>query len=165
MNLFPWFLFSMALVEPGLPAEESSSQSDESAIRDIVNRQTGAWNRGDARGYAESFEKDGWFTNILGQVFTGHDEFEQRHATIFATFSKGSRLLQTIRRIRFLGTDVAIVDVDTEMAGFQTLPPGVRAGEDGMLRTRLEQVFRREGKKWRVAAYHNVDVKPLPKHE
>lgn len=163
MKPLPWFAPSLALIVPRALGRRSSLASSESAIRKLVDQQTKAWNRGDARRYAQSFEKDGWFTNILGQVYSGHDAFEQRHAEIFATVFKGSHLRQTVRRVRFLQPDAALVDVDTEMTGFQALPPGVCADANGVLRTRLEQVMLRQRGKWWVVAYHNVDVKPLPK--
>ena len=93
---------------------------------------------------------------------TGVKNFEQRHAEIFSTIFKGSTLRQAIRKIRFVRPDVAIVDVDTEMTGYARLPLGVQAGADGILRTRLQQVLLKENGTWWIAAYHNVDVKPLP---
>lgn len=63
-------------------------------------------------------------------------------------------------RIRFVRPDVAIVDVATEVSELRgRTPPGVQARADGRIHTRLQQVFVKDEGKWRVASYHNVDVK------
>lgn len=135
---------------------------DQSAIQRIISDETEAWNRGDATAYSQHFQEEGGFTNVLGTVYYGRKDFEQRHAEIFSGVFKGSTLRQTIHKVRFVRPDVAIVDVDTEMTGYAKLPPGVQAGADGILRTRLQQVLVKESNRWWIAAYHNVDVKPRP---
>lgn len=91
-----------------------SSATDKAAIRKIISDGTEAWNRGDAKAYSQHFQENGGFTNMLGMVFCGRKGFEERHAEIFGTILKGSTLQQTIRKIRFVRPDVAVVDVDTE---------------------------------------------------
>lgn len=140
-----------------------ASAADEFAIWKIISDETEAWNRGDAREYSRHFHEDGGFTNVVGMVFLGRKEFEQKHAEIFSTIFKGSTLRQTIRTVHFVTTDVAVVDVDTEMTGYAALPPGVQPGADGILRTRLQQVLLKQDGTWWIADYNNVDVKPLQK--
>jgi hypothetical protein len=48
---------------------------------------------------------------------------------------------ETIRNIRFVTRDVAIVDVDAEVTGLGKMPPGISIPPDGVLRARLQQVF------------------------
>lgn len=146
------------------PAQKKSDTfaADEAAILKIVSDGSEAWNRGDATAYSQHFQEEGGFTNVLGVVFYGRKAFEQRHSEIFSTIFKGSTLQQSIRKIRFVRPDVAIVDVDTEMTGYSKLPAGVQVGADGILRTRLQQVLLKEDGAWWIASYHNVDVKPLP---
>lgn len=64
-----------------------------------------------------------------------------------------------VRRIRFVTADVAIVDVHTEVRGLANMPAGVTVGRDGVLRTRLLQVFVKRNGEWWIEAYHNVEVK------
>ncbi len=135
-------------------------QSAEAQIHAIIASQEQAWNAGDATAYAVHFLEDGSFTNILGDVNYGRAIFERRHAEIFATIFKGSRLSMTVRRIAFPLPDTAIVDADTDLISYQHLPPGVNAAADGVLHTRLLQVLVRIGEQWWIAACHNVDVKP-----
>ena len=134
--------------------------SDEAQIRAIIAEQVTAWNAGDAKAFSASFAEDGSFTNIRGTVFYGHRAFEDRHVEIFRGFFKGSKLAMSPTRIRFVRPDVAIVDVATELSELRgRTPPGVTASADGRIRTRLQEVFVKDGGRWRVASYHNVDVK------
>ena len=75
-------------------------------------------------------------------------------------FFKGSKLAMSPTRIRFVRPDVAIVDVATELSELRgRTPSGVKARGDGKIRTRLQEVFVKDGGRWRIASYHNVDVK------
>jgi uncharacterized protein (TIGR02246 family) len=131
----------------------------EAAIRQIVAEQAAAWNSGDGRGYAKHFAEHGSFTNVLGTTVFGHLEFEQRHVGILATFFKGSVLEEKIRRIQFVGPDVAIVDIDVVVRGVHGMPPAVSVSPEGVLQTRLMQVFVARAGLWWIEAHHNVDVK------
>jgi uncharacterized protein (TIGR02246 family) len=141
------------------PAPSRSSTADEARIGEIIAQQVTAWNAGDAKAFSTWFADSGSFTNIRGTVFYGHRAFEDRHAEIFRTFFKGSKLAMSPTRIRFVRPDVAIVDIATEVSRLESNPPGVRPGPDGRLRTRLQQVFVKHGGEWRIESYHNVDIK------
>ena len=134
--------------------------SDEAPIRAIIAEQVTAWNASDAKTFSVNFAEDGSFTNIRGTVYYGHRAFEDRHAEIFRTFFKGSKLAMSPTRIRFVRPDVAIVDVATELSELRgRTPPGVEVRADGKIRTRLQEVFVKDGGNWRIASYHNVDIK------
>lgn len=135
---------------------------DTAAIEAFVAGLTDAWNRGDASAFSARFDADGSFTNVLGIVAYGRDIFELRHSEIFTTIYKGSTLRQSIGKLRFIRPDVAVVDVDAAVTGYLRLPPGVQAANDGALRAKLQLVLTQEDGEWWIAAYHNVDVKPLP---
>jgi uncharacterized protein (TIGR02246 family) len=144
----------------GKTAQANASASDEARLRAIVAAQVAAWNVGDAKAFSAPFADDGSFTNIRGSVFYGHQAFEDRHVEIFSTFFKGSKLAMSVSKIRFVRPDVAIADIATEISelGGKT-SPGVKATADGRILTRLQEVFVRTGNEWRIASYHNVDVK------
>ena len=56
-------------------------------------------------------------------------------------------------------SDVAIVETLQTITGYQKFLPGTSADAKGRLRTRLLQVLVKDGDEWKIAAYHNVDVK------
>jgi len=155
-------LMSLALV-PTVHAEEARSQ-DEAVIRQMVSAQTEAWNRHDAAAWSKDFAPDADFVNIVGTVFQGRPEIEKRHAAIFASIFKDSRTQVTVRRLVFLGPGVAVMDMDHEVSGHSSLPPGVQnTDESGTLRTRMKYVMKKSAGKWQIVSAQNTDVKPAPK--
>ena len=79
---------------------------------------------------------------------------------ILATFYKGTTKNHTVRRIRFVTPDVALVDIDNEVRGVTAMPGGIVVPIDGVIKTQLMEVFVRRQQQWWVEAYHNIDVKP-----
>ena len=134
--------------------------ASEASIRAIVAEQAVAWNAGDGAGYARHVAPDVSFTNLFGMVIYGAPAFTARHSEILATFYKGTTKVHTIRRIRFVTPDVAIVDIDNEVRGVKAMPGGIAVPDGGVIRTQLMEVFVRRDGRWSIEAYHNVDVKP-----
>jgi uncharacterized protein (TIGR02246 family) len=152
-------LSAIAPQESGSAPAQATTAADEGRIRGIIAEQVAAWNAGDAKAFSASFAENGSFTNIRGSVFYGHRAFEDRHVEIFRTFFKGSKLAMSPTKIRFVRTDVAIVDIATELSVLSGAPPGVTPASDGRIRTRLQEVFVKNAGEWRIESYHNVDVK------
>jgi len=152
------------LLASGFAARSWAAGPDgkEAAIRKVIDAQVEAWNRGDAKAHAADCREGILFTNILGATYDTCAAFEERHAVIFSSLFAGSRLSVTVKGLRFPRPDVALVDLENVLTGYKSLPPGVRAAADGSLKTRMLQVLVEDGGRWRVAAYHNVDVKALP---
>jgi uncharacterized protein (TIGR02246 family) len=140
-------------------ANEVTSQADRAAIEALIAAEDAAWNAGDAAAFCAHALPDVLFTNIVGMHTVGRRPFEAQHARIFSTIYKGSTLRQSSLEVLFVRPDVVIVDTVTAVSGFHGLPPGVQA-VDGVLRTRLEQVFVKNDGQWRVASFHNVPINP-----
>lgn len=132
----------------------------EAAIRAIVAAQAKAWDAGNGPGYAERVAPEVAFTNLFGMVMYGKAPFVQRHSEILSTFYKGTTKRHVIRRLRFITSDVAIVDIDNEVHGVRAMPAGIPVPKDGIIRTQLMEVFVRRDGGWWIEAYHNVDLKP-----
>ena len=140
----------------------TTSDDADSAIRRIVAEEQIAWNAGDADAYAARFHAEGSFTNIFGDLHIGREAFRTRHAALFNTFAKGTKASLAVHRLHFPAPTVAIVDIECQLTSFGAIPPGIVEPKDGVLRTRLLQVFVKEHGQWWTVAYHNVDVKPWP---
>lgn len=138
----------------------AQNAATDAPIRAIVAGQVVAWNAGDGVAFARHIAPEVSFTNIFGMSMSGAPAFTQRHSEILKTFFKGTTKRHVIRRLRFITPDVAIVDVDNEVHGVKTLPPGLTVPADGILKTQLMEVFVRRDGRWLIEAYHNVDVKP-----
>lgn len=143
-------------------SNQAQSLADTSAIKNIIEQETTAWNKGDAKAYSQYFASDGSFTNILGSFFVGYVEFLSRHEQIFKGPFKGTKMTQKIVSLRFVRQDLAIVETITWIDGFSENgpPKGTFLDEKGRLRTRLVQVVAQDGSSWKIVNYHNVDVKP-----
>ena len=157
MKLFTLALSALTIAAVTLTAQDADS---EAAIRAIVAAQAVSWNAGDAVGYARDVGPDVSFTNLFGMVIYGAPAFVQRHTQILTTFYKGTTKHHAIRRIRFVTSDVAIVDIDNEVRGVTSMPAGIVVPRDGVVRTQLMEVFARRNGRWLIEAYHNVDTKP-----
>ncbi|HEY6384822.1 MAG TPA: SgcJ/EcaC family oxidoreductase [Candidatus Acidoferrum sp.] len=142
--------------------------TDEAAIRSIVEEESTAWTQGDAAAFSRHFAENGTCTNILGQLFIGHDAFLKQHDLLFKGPYRGTTLHHDVVSLQFVRPDVAIVEVLTSVTGFQKLAPGLNTDKSGRLRTRLLQVLEKDKDDWMIVAYHNVDVKsqaPVPDPE
>jgi len=153
-------MFGLFLAVTVCAAAQAHDAAAEAAIRAIVAEQVLAWNAGDGTRYASHVAPDASFTNLFGMVMYGAPAFAKRHNDILSTFYKGTTKKQSVRRIRFITPDVAIVDIDNEIHGLKAMPAGIPVPADGVLRTQLMQVFARRDGSWWIEAYHNVDVKP-----
>lgn len=132
---------------------------DEAAVRNIIQEEISAWNSGDAAAYSRHFAADGTFTNIRGEFFTGRQPFIEKHDNLFRGPFHGSTLKQDVVSLKFVRPDVAVAEVLTSVSGIPKLFPGTNTDDKGRLRTRLLQVLVKDGGEWKIAAYHNTDVK------
>ncbi|HEX5960190.1 MAG TPA: SgcJ/EcaC family oxidoreductase [Rhodanobacteraceae bacterium] len=140
-----------------------TSSVAEDLIRDLLEAQIAAWNAGDAEGWCKDFTHDSEFVNIIGARFENRDANVRRHAELFATIFKGSRLAVREMRIRMLGDFTACADLVLDLTGFSQLPPGIRPSiGDDVLRTRMHYVLVRDGAHWRIVFSQNNAVMPLP---
>ena len=121
-----------------------------------------AWNAGSADGIAAPFADNAEFVNGRGQVAVGTQAIRAQHAALFAGPFAGSHLTSTVRRVTFLTGTSAVVDVDTELTGFTSLPPGTNPTEPGKQRGRHKRVLVKRGGEWQVVLMQITSVTPAP---
>jgi len=131
---------------------DDGSTVPEATIQALVRDLVAAWDKGDAADFSRHFQIDGTFTNVNGTRFEGRAAFEQRHRAIFAGPFKGSTVKMTIRRIRLIRPDVALVDVDTVTSG----------GDIPSVESRLLLVLSKDEGSWSIAGFHNTAVQSTP---
>lgn len=151
---------------PGAPAQgragATGSAADSAAILHVVAELDSAWNRADAARGAANYVADCDFVNILGMVLPNREVMQARHHEIFVGVFHGSRHEGRLRRLRFLGSDTAIADVDITVTGFKGLPPGSYPTKPGALETRMKHVLTRIDGTWKIVATQNTAVAPRP---
>jgi uncharacterized protein (TIGR02246 family) len=121
--------------------------ADTAAIKQCVAAFADTWNSHDAHGVAMRYVEDGDFSSVKGEASHGRKELEDHYTTIFSTFLKNAHTTDTVRSIRFLGPDIASVDIDWLVT--DPAAPG------GVLRKGLLTwiVTKRNGQ-WMIAIYH-----------
>jgi uncharacterized protein (TIGR02246 family) len=137
---------------------DSDRTSGEAAIKAvIVDRFLAGWNSHDAHLFASAFASDADFTNVRGVSVSGREAIEQFHARAFQKMFMQSHQTAEVMKIRFLKSDVAVVDVRWHMTGALS-PDGVaRPVRTGL----LDLVFTSSGSGWLITIMHNVDLTPL----
>jgi uncharacterized protein (TIGR02246 family) len=90
----------------------------------------------------------------------GSEAIRLRYAEVFTTILRGSRASFTIRRIRFPGPGVALVDVDGRVTDLQRPPAGITIGPGGILKTRVRHIMARRDGRWVVIATQNTQILP-----
>jgi uncharacterized protein (TIGR02246 family) len=111
------------------PTDQRALSLDERDVAELAGIPLGmaeAWNRGDAEGFAARFSDTADFIAFEGTHLKGRDEIVAFHEHIFATVVKGSRLDPTVRFVRAVSPDVAVVHsaVAITLAGHDRPSPG-----------------------------------------
>lgn len=139
-------LFSL---QPCVAQAAQNSVKDEEAIRQIVRQVEAAWNAHDGKAFALPFAADADYVIVNGLQLKGREAIEKGHTDIFTTFYKESRNAATIKSIRFLRPDVAVVHIEWNL---EVRPGGEKA------RAINTMVMTKENGKWSIAAFHNTPV-------
>lgn len=140
-------------------ASQQGQVKDRTAIAQTVQRFLDAWNTHDAHAFALTFTEDADFTNVAGAHARGRDNVEAFHAPVFAGIFKESHQTAKIRSIRFLGPDLAAVDVDWEMTGAKSPDGTLRAYRRGLLNWVMA---RQPDGAWLIKIMHNTDLTSYP---
>lgn len=85
------------------------STADQEAVRGLLDRQILGWNAGDPEAYASVFTPDADYVTFLGSHHQGRDAIAASYAPLFKKLLKGSRLCAEITQLRFLTSDVALI--------------------------------------------------------
>jgi uncharacterized protein (TIGR02246 family) len=133
---------------PGARAQMSSNRdADSAAIKQFVANFADTWNSHDARSVAMHYVEDGDFSSVKGEASHGRKELEDHYNMIFTTFLKNAHTTDTVRSIRFLGPDLANVDIDW-LVSDPSAPGGV------LRKGLLTWVVARRNGEWKILVYH-----------
>lgn len=66
----------------------SERQSDEEAIRELLDRQVMGWDAGDAEAYASVFTPDADYVTFLGSNYRGRDAIAASYVPLLRSFSR-----------------------------------------------------------------------------
>ena len=123
---------------------------DEAAIRHIVQQVQDGWNAHDGKAFAAPFASDADYVVVNGMKIKGREAIEKGHTAIFSSIYKDSHNVGTVKSIRFLRPDVAVVHVEWNLEVS-------KGGEKAQAMNTM--VVTKEGGKWSIAAFHNTPVR------
>ncbi|MDQ2986603.1 MAG: SgcJ/EcaC family oxidoreductase [Armatimonadota bacterium] len=95
----------------GLAQAQQTANADEAPIRSIAKTLEDGWNAGDSAKFASPFASDADYVIVNGQHIRTRAVTDFGHKQIFGTIYKGSKNGSTVKQIRFLRAEVALVHV------------------------------------------------------
>jgi uncharacterized protein (TIGR02246 family) len=130
---------------------QNEHAADDSAIRANVQQMEDGWNTKSGALFAKPFAEDADYVVINGQYLKGRAILDTAHQQIFDTVYKDTTIKLTIKSIRYLRPDVAVVHVD-----------GLRNGPKPELKTQVlvTLVMTRYTGGWSIASFQNTQVQP-----
>lgn len=129
----------------------SETSKDETAIRQIVKQVEDGWNAKSGKDFAAPFAENADYVVVNGMYIKGRAAIEKGHQQIFDTFYKDSRLAGTIKSIRFVRSDVAIVHVEWNLTFRYN-------GKEEKSLAMNTMFMTKENGKWQIAAFHNTPI-------
>jgi len=128
---------------------QNDHAADEAAIRENVKQLETGWNTKNGAAFAKPFAEDADYVIINGRYIKGRETIALGHQRIFDTVFKDTKLELTVKQVRFLRADVAVVHV----SGHRDSPTRELV-QDAM----ITFVMTKEGKTWTIAAFQNTAV-------
>jgi uncharacterized protein (TIGR02246 family) len=145
-------LLIVAAASAAQPAAEEQRAADT-----MLQRFVTSWNNADGGLYGENYWDDAELVNPSGSIVNGKAAIVKEHVDLWAGPFHGSHIAGQVRRIRRLGPNYLLVDLDLELSGVSQLPPGAPPGSK-VLRNRLKHILERRGTQWKVIAAQNTFV-------
>lgn len=134
---------------------------DRAAIREIVHTLDEAWTAGDAGRYASQYAGAD-FVGPDGSVLTDPDAITALYTALFTFVFPHTTRSSTIRHLTFLNARSAVLDIDTRVRGFGSLPPGVVPWRPGVIRALEKNVLVKRRGEWRIVQHQQTLLAPEP---
>jgi uncharacterized protein (TIGR02246 family) len=139
---------------------QSTTSADAAAIKQAVADFTDAFNRHDPRSTAACFSEDADLTNTRGMSNHGRKEIDEHYGSLFAGFLKNAHRTVSVRNIRFLTPEKALVDSDWEMTGSKA-PDGSNL-DIPIRKGLLDWVMAKENGRWLITIFHESEFPSTP---
>ena len=140
-------------------AEVIGSGKDRQAIREIVHTFDDAWTAGDAVRYAAQYAR-AEFVGPDGTVLTDPDAITALYTTLFTFVFPNTTRRSDIRNLTFLSARIAVLDIDTQVRGFTSLPPGVVPWRPRVIRALEKNVLLKRGDRWHIVQHQQTLLAP-----
>jgi uncharacterized protein (TIGR02246 family) len=146
-----------ALLSVGLlraaAADESANGADDAALKQVVAGFSDGWNTHDAHAMCASLDDTIEWVNWRGEPLGSRQAVEDEHAKLFADLYKNTHRTDTVKTIKYLSPELAVVDDYWTMTGARK-----RDGSDWPYRAGYSNfVMAKRGGRWIVIVSHTAD--------
>jgi uncharacterized protein (TIGR02246 family) len=128
------------------------------AAEALARRFADTWNSQDGIAYGDAYWPDAELVDPTGQVWNGRDAITAMHVNLWSGPARNTQVSARVRRVRPIGAEAVVVDLDVDVAGFSPDPPGAAVHADGNVKARLKHVVERRAGDWKIAASQNTFV-------
>jgi len=132
------------------------------AAEQLARAFTDTWNSQNGEAYGEAYWPDAELVDPTGQVWDGRDAIAGMHVHLWNGTARNTQVTAQVRRVRPIGTEAMVVDLDVEVAGFSPAPPGAAVHADGKVKAHLKHVVERHAGDWKIVASQNTFVAAKP---
>ena len=148
---------AVAFVALSRPVVAADSETDEKAIRQVVNDYVTLWNKHDMSTFGNLFTDDAEWVNVVGMVWRGKAVIKKVHQVVHATNFKNRNMQLDNMTVRFIRPDVAVSIVRWTVDGFEA-PDGRRFPKGPNVATLV--LVKQDGR-WLISSGENVTVDPV----
>lgn len=120
-------------------------------IRANIEQMVKGWNEKSGAEFAKPFAENSDYVVVNGMHIKGRADNAKSHQQIFDTIYKDSRIVTTVKQIRFLRPEVAVVHGESSLA-FKI------GSEEKKGHGYITLVMVREKGKWEIAAFQNTAI-------
>lgn len=130
---------------------QTAGGGDDAALRENVRQMEAGWNAKSGAAFAKPFADDADYVVINGTQIKGREAIAEGHQRIFDTIYKESVMSLSVKQVRMLRADVAVVHVSGHMKASRGA--GAREGD-----AVITMVMTKENGAWKIAAFQNTSV-------
>lgn len=135
----------------GASAQTQTAGGDDALLRENVRQLEAGWNSKSGAAFAKPFAEDADYVIINGSQIKGRETIAEGHQRIFDTIYKDSTLTLSVKQVRMLRADVAVVHVSGHLKSTQGAGDAV-----------ITLVMTKENGAWKIAAFQNTPVAARP---
>ena len=132
------------------------------AAEQLARTFTDTWNDRDGGAYGEAYWPDAELVDPTGQIWDGRDAIAAMHVHLWNGPARETQVSARVRRIRPIGTEAMVVDLEVDVSGFSPPPPGAALHADGIVKAHLKHVVEKRAGDWKIAASQNTFVAAMP---
>jgi uncharacterized protein (TIGR02246 family) len=140
------------------PKEARAADEASAAVKGVIDGFTDSFNRHDPHGVAAWFADDADFINTQQVTSHGRKGIEEHFVPLFAGRLKNAHRTCTVRSIRFINPEVAVVTMDYVLTG----TTGTNGEEAPVRKGLYDWIVTKQNGKWLINVLHESEQASAP---